>query len=322
MYSLPAYGKMIADKARIEAYVSALRKVVRTGSVVIDLGSGPGLFALIACQLGARRVFAIEPDNVIQVGREAAREHGFSDRIEFFQELSTKVTLPERVDVVVSDLRGVLPWYAHHIASIADARTRFLAPSGVLIPQSDRLWAAVVEFPEKYDEIVTPWNGNDTGVSLNFGRRLAVNLWSKVRVKPENLLTESVNWRRLDYYDITETDFCENISLTAMREGIAHGLAVWFDAELCDGIGFSNAPGAEQLIYGNAFFPFEVAVDLARGDSVDVRLEGRLIGDDYVWRWDTTVSSSTGQACSFKQSTLLGVPFSTSELRRLANTEI
>src|SRR5688572_11008807 len=102
MYSLPAYGKMIVDAVRMDAYVRAMCQTIRPGSVVIDLGCGPGLFALIACQLGARRVFAIEPNNIIQVARDTAREHGFSDRIEFIQELSTKVTLPEQADVIVS----------------------------------------------------------------------------------------------------------------------------------------------------------------------------------------------------------------------------
>src|SRR6185503_8232162 len=102
MYSLTAFGKMIADALRTDAYVRALRQTIRPGSVVVDLGCGPALFALIACELGARRVFAIDPNDAIQVGRDAAREHGFSDRIEFIQEMSTKITLPEQADVIVS----------------------------------------------------------------------------------------------------------------------------------------------------------------------------------------------------------------------------
>ena len=45
---------MIVDAARMDAYVRALREAIKPGSVVVDLGSGPGLFALIACALGVR----------------------------------------------------------------------------------------------------------------------------------------------------------------------------------------------------------------------------------------------------------------------------
>jgi len=132
MYSLHSYGQMLGDATRMEAYTAALRRAVKPGSVILDLGCGPGVFALLACQWGARRVYAIEPDNVIELAREAATANGFADRIEFFQNFSTDITLPEKVDVIISDLRGVLPWYRQHIPSIVDARNRFLAPDGVL----------------------------------------------------------------------------------------------------------------------------------------------------------------------------------------------
>ncbi|HEU4711406.1 MAG TPA: class I SAM-dependent methyltransferase [Pyrinomonadaceae bacterium] len=317
MYSVTGYGKMIADEVRMDAYVRAMRQAIKPGSVVIDLGSGPGVFALLAVEMGARRVFAIEPDNVIQVGREAAREHGVSDRIEFIQDFSTKVSLPEQADVIVSDLRGVLPWHGQHIPSIIDARSRLLATDGILIPKRDSVWAAAVEVSEQYDGIVKPWSSN--GVTLNAGRKLAVNLWSKIRVKPENLLSQPICWHELDYYRVNDVNVCEQLSLTFLRGGIAHGLAIWFDTELFGGVGFSNAPGGEKVIYGNAFFPFKEPVEVATGDRIDVRLEARLIGEDYVWRWDTTVCETK---ISFKQSTLFGAPFSPEQLRKRASSYV
>lgn len=314
MYNVSAYGKMLVAGPRVDAYVAALRRAIRPGSVVVELGSGPGFFAIVACQLGARRVFAIEPDNIIQVGRDAAREHGVADRIEFIQSLSTKVTLPQRADVIVSDLRGILPWFQHHIPSIIDARSRFLAPGGNLIPSLDRLWAAPVEVPAQYEAIVRPWED----CALSSGRKLAVNSWSKIRVKPADLLGQAVCWHELDYGRVEEVNVRCDISLPVARSGTAHGLAVWFDTELFEDAGFSNAPGAAELIYGNAFLAFEQAVEVVAEDRMEVTIEARLIGDDYAWQWNTTVMSSEEIKCSFKQSTLLGAPLSISELRKRA----
>ena len=56
MYSLHFYGEMIANAPRSEPYVEALRTTVTPDSVVLDLGCGPGLFALLAGSFGARRV--------------------------------------------------------------------------------------------------------------------------------------------------------------------------------------------------------------------------------------------------------------------------
>ena len=58
---------MIAHRVRVGSYRRALEKVVKPGSVVVDIGTGTGLLAIFACQLGARKVFAIESGEIIEL---------------------------------------------------------------------------------------------------------------------------------------------------------------------------------------------------------------------------------------------------------------
>src|SRR2546428_8070865 len=136
MYSVADYGTMIADRVRMDAYMQALRSAVKPGAVVVDIGTGTGIFALLACRFGARRVYAIEPNDAIQVAREIARANGYAERIEFLQMISTRAVLPEKADVIVSDLRGGLPLCEINIPCLPKAGPRFLFPAGNLIPQS------------------------------------------------------------------------------------------------------------------------------------------------------------------------------------------
>ncbi len=46
MYSIAAYGSMIADRVRMDAFTKALRQAIKPDSVVLDIGTGPGSFAL------------------------------------------------------------------------------------------------------------------------------------------------------------------------------------------------------------------------------------------------------------------------------------
>src|SRR5215470_938921 len=250
MYSLGAYGTMIADRVRMEAYAEALRKTVHKGSVVAELGTGPGIFAVLACQLGASRVYAIEPAEIIQVAREVAAANGCADRIEFFEELSSRVTLPARADVMLSDLRGLLPLFQRHIPEIVDARRRFLAPGGIMIPRKDTVWAAVVEAPKPYAEIVDPWDKNAFSQDLAPVRRLGINDGQKVRISPDQLLTGNRLWVTLDYPTIENHDVRGDLEWAVERSGTGHGIVVWFDADLAEGIGFSNAPGMAETVYG------------------------------------------------------------------------
>lgn len=310
MYSLHFYGQMIADAPRMDAYVTALRRTVNRDSVVMDLGCGPGVFALLACKFGARRVYAVEPDNVIGLAREAAIANGFVDRMMFFEKLSTEITLPEPATIIVSDLRGVLPFYQQNIQSIIDARERLLAPGGVLVPRRDILWATVVEAPEQYAELVNPWQ-KKFDLDLSAGTRFITNNWRKTAIKPEEFLAEPVCWHTIDYEEVKSRDVRAEISWRAARNGTAHGFAVWFDSELVDNIGFSNHPSASRSIYGQGFFPFSQPVKVSEGDRIELRLAADFIRDNYVWRWDTDFIN---QKVSFKQSTFHGVPLSKAQL--------
>ena len=132
-YSVTGYGSMISDSQRMDAYVSALSGVINSDSVELDIGTGIGIFAMLACKMGCRHVFALEPDNAIKIGRDSAIANGFADRITFIQKRSDQVTLPEKANVLVSDLSGNLPLFQHHIPAIIDARERLLVEGAIQI---------------------------------------------------------------------------------------------------------------------------------------------------------------------------------------------
>lgn len=318
-YSVAGYGGMITDQVRMAAYEKALRQAIKPGALVLDIGTGTGIFALLACRFGARQVIAIEPNDAIQVARQMAAANGCAEKITFIHDLSTRVELPERADVIISDLRGVLPLFQYHIPSLIDARTRLLAPDGILLPQCDTLWAAVVEAPEVYTDFALPWDSCPYGFDLHAARRIVMNTWCKARVKPEQLVTEPQPWATLDYRQIETPNMQANLTLEVTRRAVGHGLLLWFDATLMEGITFSNSPTAPKAIYGSAFFPWVNPVALESGDTVSSRLRADLVGEDYVWGWDTCVHSQGAaqeSKANFKQSTFWGAPLTLDHLRK------
>lgn len=320
MYTVPNYNRMIADRARVEAYARAIRHAVRQDSVVVDIGAGTGIMTLLACRCGARRVFAIEPDDVIQVAREVVQANGYADRVEFFQQLSTSVTLPEPADVVVSDLRGILPLFQLHIPTIRDARQRFLGRGGVLIPQSDTLWAAVAEVPDVYAEQVAIHASDGDRFDFDPARRRACNNLLKVRVSPEQLLVEPQRWATLDYSRLESPNASAKLRWKAKRIGTAHGVALWFDTVLVPGVEFSNSPAAPELIYGETFLPFEQPVSLEEGDAISLALNANLVKSDYLWRWNVHITDgAAGRVkAEFAQSSFYAAPLSPAQLRKQA----
>jgi type I protein arginine methyltransferase len=322
-YSIFGYGAMITDR-RIDPYVRALKSAVKPGDVVLDIGTGTGFFAVLACKFGARKVYAIEPDDAILVARQVALDNGCADRIEFIQGISTQIDLPERADVIISDLRSVLPLYQQHIQSIADARHRLLAPGGIQIPQQDTIWATPIDDPEYYrQKYQSPWEDAPYGCNLTANRRFVTNQWQKHRLQPARFLSEPQIWATLDYTQITAPNVKSTLAWQIDRSGTIHGIGAWFDATLAEGIGFSNAPDQPECIYGNAFFPLSEPVAVAAGDRVDLTLQANLVGDDYIWSWQTRVTSGVDEShlkANFQQSSFFDTPLSPQRLTKQADT--
>ena len=318
-YNLYGYGQMITDRPRMEAYAEALRRLLPPGGVVLDIGAGTGIFSLLAARLGAGQVHAVEPDDAIEVARQAARANGLADRITFYRQCSTEVNLPSRADLIISDLRGVLPLFQRHLPAIADARRRLLAPGGVLIPSRDSLWGALVQAPDLVQRCRRPWLENDFDLDLSAGYTPAVNAWFKASPPAEQMITPALEWAELDYRSLEEPDLEGTLEWTLERGATAHGLLLWFDAELAEGIGFSNAPGQPELIYGRAFFPLQDPVELAAGERVRIALSASLTGEDYLWQWRTEVYGAGGGTeprRRWHQSTFHGGSLSGERLKR------
>jgi protein arginine N-methyltransferase 1 len=319
MYSLRDYGAMITDSVRIGPYKRAIETAVRTGDVVVDLGSGPGIFALIACRAGARRVYAIDVDEIVQFGRQFAAANSFSDRIEFLKGDSRQVQLPERADVIVSDIRGALPFFRHSMVSLEDARQRFLAENGTMIPHRDTLYAAIVESEKLYEEIGSPWQGSTKGLDLSPALPCVLNELHTTYVSREDLVTEPEAWCVVEYMKSPSTRGAATLHFRTTRSATAHGIVLWFDTQLFGNIGFSCAPGYPDTIYGHSFLPWLQPVAVSAGQEIHIELHADLVGRDYIWRWETKVcEEGKGPVHHFRQSTLEGALLSPQLLRRHA----
>ena len=132
--------------------------------------------------------------------------------------------------------------------------------------------------PKSYGEVVDPWDQNPFGQNLSPARQLPVNNVQKVRVSPDQLLNAHKLWATLDYDHIENPDVRGNWEWTVERAGTGHGIVVWFDADLVEGVGFSNAPGAPETVYGSLFLPWSQSVPLEGNQIVCMGLEAKITG--------------------------------------------
>lgn len=315
MYTVLDYGRMAMDGVRMDAYTRALERAVRPGCTVLDVGAGTGILSLFAARLGAR-VHAVDPSSAILLLDALAKENGLGDRITVHRKSSLELVLPERVDVVVADLRGNTPLIEPNVEVLHDAKKRLLAPDGALIPLRDRLFVAAVESDDLTNRLAKGHRAFErlgfTGSAAKSAVVNAVYSDASSGLNAASVLTSAASWSAIDYGEAPPGILEGTVSVETRRGGTAVGLAVWFEGTIAEGIVVDTAPG-NDLVYGRSFLPFEEAVALRAGDRVDLTLRADVNGKR--WAWDTTLRDRR-----FRQATFLGTPADPATLLRASST--
>ena len=307
------HREYLADHARVDAFRNALRSIVRPGDVGLDLASGTGILGLLALRAGAARVYAIESGDIATVAAALARENGCADRITIVNEHSSRATLPERVDFVVTDSAGRFGFEAGLFELMRDARRRFLKPGGRIIPRAVSLWVAPVESSGARAD-VDFWSDDHHGLSFRAAHDVATATGYPRAFGPAELLADG---SRLTGASLIEdvTTLQGSVDAQIDRDGVMHGVGGWFSAELADGVELTNAPGHPSRINRrNVFFPLREPVTVRRGDDVSIGMAIRP--ESLVVRWRVTIARDGKVLHQTDSSTFSGMLLSKGNVER------
>lgn len=293
---------LISDTAsRLDLFNEAIRRRLRPGDVVLDLGAGSGILGLFACQAGARHVYSVERGVVVELARSIAAANGFADRLTFFRGVPQDFTPPEPIDVIVMDLFNTSGLQSGALSALIDIRRRALKPRGVTIPGSLTLLGAPVEVPAVYSEVADFWATALHGLDLSPVRAFSVNYHHAVRIEPSRPLADAAVIWTTDLTTVDSTALSGAASFNVRRPGTIHGIGAWFAANLSGDLTLTNQPGASNTNYAQAFFPLAQPVLVQSGDRIAVQMS---TFDSAEWRWCVTIDRAGGTTVRFDQSTL------------------
>ncbi len=296
MYSITNYAEMLADVGRREAFVAAMRESIRPGDVVLDLGAGFGALSLLACKMGAARVYAIEPNAAVRALPRLAQHNGVeAGRIQVFCDDSRKVTLPEQVDVIIADLRSFLPLFGGTWDVMNDACARFLKPGGKVIPFRDTLTLVPLAQEKAHADYRLLWDEHGLGVDFGYARELAMCRPRRALYGAEHMLAQPTMWGQVAYGNQCQIDVQPDMTFEVTRDGLFDGIGMWFDMAFSPSVHLSNDPRKGRLIYGAGFFPVPKPVQVHVGDVIHVSMAVRNLPDREFWSWGGRVVAPTGE---------------------------
>jgi SAM-dependent methyltransferase len=313
--SITSQGNMAFDAVRNDAYLSALTRVITPDSVVLDLGAGTGVLGLFAARLGAKRVYLVEPADIMPVTEAIVARNGLQDRVTCLHGRLEDVKVPEPVDVIISVMTGNFLLNEDLLPVLFAARDTLLKPGGHLIPDAAVMEAAPASAPSLYREFIDLWSRGPHGLDMTPGRQLAANTVYYVRehradisylAAPQPLLS-------MDFHTASYEALHARLSFEATVAGDCHGLAGWFRMRLGERW-LSTSPTDPKLHWSPAFLPVDAPLSLVPAQQLDVAID-RLPKGDWSWR----VRSG---AVTRKHSTLLSAPLTTGVLDRASATRV
>ncbi len=269
--------RMIWDELRCHSYSVAIRRTVRPGDVVIDFGSGLGIWSMVAARAGASRVYAIEAtDDVAQMSQALIAENGLSDKITVITADAGKVELPEQADCIISELMNCAGFNEYDGEPLMKVRDGYLKPTGRMIPQRLRHMIRLCRLPIEFKSDDGGWAEDMYGLTWKAVRDFASAGATNTDVRGHSWASPPHLWWDLD---LERDDLSDNLYRSGIpvrwpiqAEGKVHGIVAYFEAELDEKIVLSTSPDAPLTHWLHTFLSFPRALMLRAGDCLDVKM--------------------------------------------------
>lgn len=275
---LEYHRTLIDDTMRVDAYERAIRALVKPGDVVLDLGCGSGLLAMLAARRGAR-VHAVESMSVAKVARQLVEANGLQALVTVHHADVSTLDPVEPVDLMVSEFMGRF-LIDDGMLPIMPYAARWLKPGARCCPSRVDLMLAPVGDFHLYavDSLLRSHHGLDYSAALPY----ALNYCYRAHLQPYTLMAPAVCYHEYRPPEVARP-FDRSLSFTLERAGRLQAIAGWFVAELSPEVTLETTPGMENH-WGQYLFPLPPR-RLPAGANVSLRLWLESDDEEQHWRW-------------------------------------
>ncbi|MEI9884895.1 MAG: 50S ribosomal protein L11 methyltransferase [Rhizomicrobium sp.] len=282
---IPGYHvPMMNDARRNLAWDKALRRAVRPGMQVLEIGTGAGMLAMMAARAGAARVVTCEKDEVAAaLARELAARNGYGDRIVVVgkrsQDLRLGVDLERPADLLFCDIFADNLFNFDPLSAIADVKARLLAPGAPIVPAAASLQVALGHW-RSYDRIghIDHAAGFDLSPMADFAAAK-----QSLEVGDPNIALVAAPEQGLRFVFAAASPSLQGdgeVVCTAPADAEANGIVYWIRLELDDETVLEARPEPGAVFFSRMVFqPLRAPRRLRAGEKIPIAL--RYFGNEF-----------------------------------------
>lgn len=257
------HEKMLADAVRCNTYHEGIRRHVRKGDVVVDLGTGTGLLALFAAQNDPAKVYAIDHSEFIEVARKIAQVNGAE--VEFVKTHSRNFSPSEKVDVIVHEQIGDDLFNENMVENLLELKKRILKESGIIIPGKFEVFLEPVVLRKDY-QVPFLWNNVIHGIDF----ACVKDLPEIAKYQRRDYMVKDVPASAIDHFmcdpepilafDLNTLERADELPKTVMarrkvtKPGMMDGLLFYFRVIFDERCHFDTSPFSLNTSWGNFIF--------------------------------------------------------------------
>jgi protein arginine N-methyltransferase 1 len=234
----------------------------------------------------------VEASGIADIAKMVFEANHVEDRITLIEGWSTQVDLPERADVLVTEIIDDEPFSERILEIILDARKRLLKPGARLVPGKVEAWAIPVTVPsDSLSEYIftqgdlanwRSWYEIDFDPLASISHERPASFYVRpVDARGWKYLSPPVLLARVDLAAFTHTSMAVEAVGIATAGGELEGLMIFSEVELSSENRLSTHPGraSENSNWRNRVHILPKPFSVKPGDSFGVRYRYRASGD-------------------------------------------
>ena len=278
---------MLLDEDRVKRYREAIFETVKPGDIVIDVGSGSGVLAILAAQAGAQKVYAIERTSMAELLQENVAANELQDTIEIKRVDVLQLNesdFPVKPNVVIGEMLGnFAPDEDQHrlygfVKQLVSEDTRWL-------PKNYNLVFAPVQSNYLHSIERELVNSDEVNLTPIFER--LIHRPHLKKMMPDELLGEECHGPAFPTASKLPKVF--NAHMEIAKDGILNGFIVGFQSQLSKTVTLTaTTTGPKSSHWFQVLFPIYPFRKVQKGELLEVEVRPRLITHRGTWSWKVT----------------------------------
>ncbi|MGX9574318.1 50S ribosomal protein L11 methyltransferase [Mesorhizobium sp. f-mel] len=261
---------MMRDSARNAAIEGAIASCNVKGKIVVEIGTGAGLAAMLFARYGARRVFSCEMDErIADAARDIIRANELQDRITVISKSSRQAIrdgdLPSTPDIIFTETldAGVV---GEGYETIAEDIRQIAGPTTVVMPDRVQQFGFLCTDVQAFEKNSV---FNQCGFDLSGFNLFAEQSYFPVSQAQHDpvYLSPTFVFRNYDYLNPSSLNPVKH-HIIAHSSGLCHGMTSYFNAHFGKFLVTSRGRRSHWLA---AFHPLQEAMPVESGRHYALR---------------------------------------------------